>query len=49
MWNGYEGVCRPVEELEQAPGRKLMLVEPRETKERYPIPAAFYAYTGYWT
>lgn len=41
-----KGYVIRVEEIEKAPKERLLLVAPRETEEKYPIPTAFRAYTS---
>ena len=42
-----KGYVIRTEELEESPGPGLLLVDPKETEDKYPIPTAFHAYTSY--
>lgn len=46
-WNMIGYVVR-VEELEDIKGKKFIFIEPSDTKNRYPIPTAFKAYSNYF-
>lgn len=41
------GYVIQIEETEQWTGKDYLFVEPKDTEKKYPIPAAFGAYTGY--
>ncbi len=41
------GYVIQIEETDQWKGKEYLFVEPKDTEKKYPIPAAFGAYTGY--